>query len=182
MRTFTETRTAYQFDELTEKAKDAAIERHFNAVGWSWSEEAMASLKALADHFGGRLADWQVDFFGCSHSSAKFVMPEDFEDDAAAWHGGIEDKLTSLGTYDPQTLKGHGGCKLTGFCFDESAIDGFRKAFHDGETDLESLMQSAFCSWLADCLADCADQQSYDQFSETCEANGYEFDENGELI
>lgn len=181
-RKFTVTRTAYQFDELTDKAKDRAIQSHFDAVGWSWNSEAIASLKALAEHFGGRLTDWQVDFFGNSYSSASFAMPENEYGNGAEWHNELAGKLLMLGSYDPETLKGHGDCKLTGVCFDESAIDGFRKAFHQGETDLESLMQSAFCSWLADCLADCADLLCYKQFSETCEANGYEFDENGDLI
>ena len=142
----------------------------------------MASLKALAEHFGGRLVDWSIDWSGSSYSCATFDMPENEYGGDAEWHNEIAGKLLMLGSYNAETLKGLGDCKLTGACFDESAIDGFRQAWFAGETDLDKLIQAAFASWLADCQADFADQQTPDQFSETCEANGYEFDENGKLI
>jgi hypothetical protein len=103
-------------------------------------------------------------------------MPDDMSSEE------ISERLASLGTYDPETLKGHGDCVLTGYVHDENAIDGFRIAFNAGETDLNKLMEAAFRSWLAACQADYADQQSEEQFGETCEANEYEFTEDGVLF
>lgn len=101
-------------------------------------------------------------------------MPELEESD-------IADRLAKLGTFDPITLRGHGKCLLTGYCGDENAIDGFRKAWLGGERDLNKLMQAAFREWLEDGQADCEAQYEDENFSEHCEANEYEFTEEGKL-
>lgn len=135
----------------------------------------MSSLNTLAYHFGGVVSDYSIDWFGGSHSYAKFRMPELDKAEIAA-------RLAELGSYNPETLKGDGECKLTGFCADDDAIDGFRIAFAEGEADLEKLMQAAFDSWLKAAQADCEDQYSDEQFGETCDANEYEFYENGNRL
>jgi hypothetical protein len=176
MKTRTITFNVYQFSELPEKAKEAAKQRYAELFGYAWADEALASLKALASHFGAELKNYSIDFFNSSYSDASFNVPDDVEpEDIAA-------QLARLGTYDPQTLRGHGDCVLTGFCMDESAIDGFRRAWHNKETDLGKLLQSAFRSWLQDAQADCEGQYTDEQFAEHCEANGYEFDERGKAV
>lgn len=165
----------FTFPELSETAKQKAKQDHAAACGYNWADEALESLKALAKHFGGRLSRYEIDYFNCSHSSARFDMPEMEADE-------IRELLAELGTYNPDTLKGNGDCKLTGVCFDEDAIDGFRAAFmRDGETDLDKLMAAAFYSWLGSVQSDCEYQFSDEAFAENCEANGYEFTEGGEL-
>lgn len=180
--------TIYSFSELSPTAKARAIADHSAAFGFCWADEYLASLRALAEHFGGKLKDYSVNWDDSSYSSADFDMPTDGlaylsdAEDAETEAASIAAKLAALGSYDPSTLKGHGNCKLTGFCGDESAIDGFRVAFHrDGERDLGRLMQAAFRNWLKDAQADCADQGSDEQFSETADANGWQFRENGSL-
>ena len=172
----TKTYNVYTFAELSAAAKQRAKNKHAEIFGYSWADEALDSLKALAVHFGGKLSRYEIDWFNGSRSSASFAMPADV-------YGGdeIAAMLAALGSFDPVTLKGHGHCKLTGYCADESAIDGFRKAWHDGERSLDALMQAAFETWLADAQADCAAQYEDDQFAETSEANGWEYDENGNL-
>lgn len=165
----------YQFNELSEKAKDTAKQNYKNIFGYAWSQEAIDSLDALAKRFGAKLKDYAIDWFNGSYSSAEFDAPEMEREEIAAI-------LKTLGSYDPITLQGHGDCKLTGFCMDESAIDGFRRAFFAGESDLAALLQCAFDSWLKDGQADAEGQYEDEQFAEHCEANGYEFDERGERI
>lgn len=164
----------YRFDELSDKAKDRAKQDYAALFGYVHEDEAVASLKALAEHFDGKVARWSFDFFATSHSYAEFDMPELEESE-------IAERLNALGDYDPETLKGLGDCKLTGWCYDEDAIDGFRKAYHEGERDLGALMQAAFKSWIKSCQADCEDFYENDQFSEHCEANEYEFMEDGSI-
>jgi hypothetical protein len=164
----------YTYSELSEKARDAARQDFAASEGYSWADDAMASIQALAKHFGGTMRNWSIDWFNSSYSSAEFSMPSLDESE-------IEELLGELGEYNPETLKGLGDCKLTGFCADEDAIDGFRQAWHDGERDLDGLMQSAFDSWLKAAQADCESYYSDEQFAEMCEANGYEFYENGDL-
>lgn len=164
----------FKFSELSEKAKQRAKDDYANNCGFAWGDEYLDSLKALAKHFGGRLTDWTIDFFGGWQSSVQFKMSplEPIE---------IRELLEQLGGYNPETLRGLGDCKLTGFVGDEAAIDGFRKAWFDGELDIDALMQAAYNEWLRHAQADCECQYSDETFNETCEANGYEFYANGEL-
>lgn len=175
MRTITIEKQLYRFAELSESAKQRAKDQYAECEGYVWASEAVDSIKALAAHFGGRMSRWEVDFFNCSHSSARFDMPELSKREIAAL-------LKELGTYNRRTLKGHGDCKLTGYCGDEDAIDGLRIAFKRGKiVDMNELMQAAFDSWMKAAQADCEWQYSDEAFGETCEANEWEFDVRGNL-
>jgi hypothetical protein len=160
-----------KFEELSDEAKQKAKYDYAADCGYSWGDEAFESLKALAAHFDGKLKDWSIDYFG-GPSHCSFDMPEMSPKDIRA-------KLKELGTYNKQTGRGNGDCKLTGVCFDEDCIDGFRLAFRAGERDLTELMDAAFDSWLKTVQADCEYQYSDEAFQEHCEANGYEFEEDG---
>jgi hypothetical protein len=165
--------TIYRFDELpSDKAKQRAVDDYAALFGYTWADEAIASLRKLAEHFHGKLKDYSIDFFKCSYSDATFDMP-DLEPDE------IGHLLARLGGFNPETQRGLGDCVLTGYCADENAIDGFRKAFHEGERDLNKLMASAFASWLEDAQADCADFYSFEQFAEHSDANDYEYTASG---
>lgn len=167
-----------KFSELSANAKQRAKDDYANNHGYSWEDEALDSMKKLAEHFGGTVRNnYSIDWFGTTRSWMYFDMPDDMEPEE------IRRRLDQLGTYDAETLKGHGDCALTGVCHDEDAIDGFRIAFLRGKTDpdLNKLMEAAFDSWLKACHADAADQYTDDTFGEHCEANDYEFYENGKF-
>lgn len=165
----------YTFGELSADAKVRAIQDYQASEGYMSQTDAFLSINKLAEHFGGKVSDYSVDFFASSHSSMKFDMPEM---DA----GTIEEKLAALGAFNPETLQGLGDCKLTGYCEDESGIDGFRVAFmRYRERDLEKLMQAAFKNWLVSTQEDCASDYEDENFGEHCDANDYEFYENGEM-
>lgn len=162
----------YRFDELSDEAKEKAKQDNATLWGYAWQDEAIASLKAMAEAFGAKLRDYEVDFSNSSHSGAKFDAPN-------LSRREIKKILAGLGSYDPKTLKGNGDCKLTGFCMDEDALDGFRRAFEGGESDLNALLQAGFDSWLKAAQDDYEGQYQDEQFAEYCEANGYEFNEDG---
>jgi len=177
MRTETTTRIIYKLEELPQDVQERALEQFNLHEEYHWGDDALASLKKLAEHFGGSLSDWRIDWSCAAHSHLHFNMPDDMG------HDEIAERLEQLGTFNPETFKGHGDCKLTGFCHDESAIDGFRKAFlKDGETDLDDLMRAAGETWLYACQADYEYQTSMEAFRETCDANEYEFDEHGNMV
>lgn len=181
----TKSYNVYSFAELSADAKQRAKDQHAANFGFAWSNDYLASLRALAEHFGGKLTDWQIDWFAGSYSSASFDMPDSdlasLGDDFAETEASIAAKLAELGAFDPATLKGSGECKLTGFCGDESAIDGFRIAWNGGERSLDKLMQAAFREWLKDAQADCAGQYEDETFAEHCDANNYEFTAEGRI-
>lgn len=164
----------YRFSELDDRAKDHAKLKHAEACGYDWSEDALNSLKSLAEHFGGSLSDWSIDWESATYSSASFSMPELDGDE-------IRSRLELLGSYNPETLKGNGECLLTGYCADEDAIDGFRAAFHAGEADLTKLMGAAFDTWIRAAVADYLSQFEDEEFSEMSDANDYWYSEAGDL-
>jgi hypothetical protein len=172
----------FKFSELSDKAKEAAKEYHYEACGYSWSVEARKSLAALAEHFNGKLDNWSIDWQEGGLSWARFMMlVDDLGESVAEQTAEIERLLELLGSYNPDTQKGNGDCVLTGFSSDEDAIDGFRLAFHGGERDLNKLMQAAFTHWLKACQAYCKSQYEDEAFAETCDANEYEFFEDGKM-
>jgi hypothetical protein len=166
---------AFTFDELSDEAKEKAKQRHAEACGYSWDAEAMDSLRKFAQAFDAKLTDWQVDWFAGSPSHADFDAPE-------MSHAEIARRLLNLGEYSSETLRGAGDCKLTGYCADEDALDGFRKAFFSGEKDLCELLQEGFQSWLTAAQADCEHQYGDEGFSELSGANDWEFDEEGDRL
>lgn len=163
----------YKFSELSEEARDRVMRDHQAHWGYGRSVEAMASITALAEHFGAKVTDWEVCWDGSSYSSMRFDVPDDWTDDALAA------AVKELGEYNPDTLKGNGDCVLTGYCLDEDAIDGLRRAYHDGVRDVAELLQAAFESWLSACQADYDDEYSYETFGEYSDANDLEYFADG---
>lgn len=166
----------YRFAELNQRAKNRAKQDYQAVHGYMHADEMMLSIQALAKHFGGTMCDWSIDWFNTLYSHATFKMPCDWD------HNEIAERLDELGEYNPETLKGTGECKLTGYCGDEYAIDGFRKSFFDGEDDIDSLMEAAFRSWLEAGQSDCDAGYEDDEFAQHCDANDMEFYEDGEAF
>lgn len=169
----------YTYGELSESARETARQNYAAEVGFISADEALASLRALAEHFGGKLTDYSIDFFNTSHSTARFDMPDfegEHEDGPDAM---IEELASQLGEYNPETLRGLGDCVLTGVCHDEDAIDGFRALYMTGERDLAKLMEAAFRTWLAACQDECEGFYSDEDFGEHAEANDLEFYADG---
>ena len=166
---------AYTFNELGDKAKQSAKDSFFADSGYSWADDAFASLKAFAKAFDARITNYSIDYWNASPSYAEFDAPE-------MERSEIEARIKMLGNFDPVTFRGLGECKLTGYCADEDALDGLRKEFYAGESDLNELLQSGFWTWLQAAQADCEHQASDEAFAELCEANGYEFDEDGTML
>lgn len=182
----TKTINVYKFSELSDKAKQRAIYDDQSNGDWPREGEYMDSLKKLAEHFGGKLVDWSIDYSNStSPSSADFEMgaQEDSGLSKTAWEKYLREKLNALGSYNKKTLRGDGDCKLTGTCYDENAIDGFRTAFiREGERDLNALMQAAFQTWIKALWADYA--YDYDGgpeggYAETADANDWRYTEDG---
>lgn len=171
------TRIAYRFSELNPEAKEVAKNNHQCRNSYLFSDEAMASIKALAEHFGGKIKDYSIDWSGdAAPSSMDFEMPEEMEPDE------IKRRLDALGSFNPETLRGHGDCVLTGYCADEDAIDGLRKAYMAGERDLNVLMKAAFDTWIEACHDDYRGFYEDEQFYEHCEANNLWFSADGGMV
>lgn len=94
-----------------------------------------------------------------------------------------------------------GTCPLTGYCLDNDALDPIahfcfgttwdekskkrvqstcRTIREDGYNTVESILDEAVDSMFTALERDCAYSESMEAFAETCEANGWEFTEDGE--
>jgi hypothetical protein len=186
----------YKFNELSDEAKKAAIGRHRNRSDYYHQKDAMESLFGFIKHFDATLYDCSADFTCESGYLSLREVPSymDFfqhveidgdyeerkENAKFLYNKWIQNKLDELGEYDKDTLKGLGLCKLTGTCHDEDLIDGFRIAYMDkGERDMEKLLSAGFKNWLRVCSKDYESQFTEEGFSDYCEANEFEFLENG---
>lgn len=167
----------YKFSELSPEAKDRARQWHESCGDWFRDSELMDSIKALAAHFDGKLSDWSVDWANSySQSSMKFDMPEEMS------VAEIRRRLKQLGRYNRRTLRGDGDCKLTGVCYDEDAIDGFRIAFVRGKIrNLNELMQAAFDTWIKAAWANYEYDYGDEGLSETSDANEWRYLESGKF-
>lgn len=168
----------YSFRELSPKAKERARIREQELHGYPFESEAVASIEALVKHFGCQIEDSSYDFFGGTYEYMNFSSNRE----EPLTEGEIRAKLEELGSYDKHTLCGFGDCKLTGYCADEDAIDGFRIALlRDGKTAIGFLLNAAFRSWLKACQHDCAASYHDNNLAETFDANGIEFTADGEI-
>lgn len=165
----------YKFDELSDDAKQRAMDKYCYTDTYAWGDDAMNSLKKFLEHFDCDLKDWQIDFMEPHRNDIRIVYPELEEDE-------IHERIEALGKYNPETLKGTGECKLTGYCEDESLADGIRIAWHRGERDLQELIECGIAEWEKSVKSDCEYQFSQEAYAEFCDINGYEFTEDGSMV
>lgn len=191
MRTETITRNIYEFHELSPEAKQKAKDDHDACCGYTWGKEAEASITALGQHFGATMSEWVFDY---TNGHRSYVH---WDNTDTLTIREVTERLGQLGSYDPQTLKGTGECKLTGYCMDEPAIDGFRYSFqfqggyceecgHEVSGghiyDINRHLQAAFQQWFKACVEDYQGQYTDEAFGETCTANNYEFYGDGSMV
>lgn len=177
MRTIT--KNVYQFSELSDEAKQTALEKNAETEEYFWGRDAITSLEKFAEHFNCTLKNYQIDWTEKYRNEVKFDVPEYVQD----WtEKELKAQILSMGKFNKKTLKGIGECKFTGVCFDEDAADGAREAFFKGERDIKEILYAGYESWYKSCNADYEYQLSEEGYAEHCEANDYEFYEDGEMI
>jgi hypothetical protein len=158
------TAKAYRFSELSEKAQQRVIHAWMED-GYHFSGEVIDTLKQMAKVFGGKLVDWNIDFFG-GWSSAKFDMPDSEREEIAA----VFDKLPI------------GDCPLTGVFFDIDGLEAAKKAFDEDVYSLNEIMQIGADAVINAAQSDCEASFSVEVMSDNCEANDYWFDETGRML
>ena len=171
----TKTINVYEFSELSDKAKENAISNYITYFEYGWGDEAIKSVEAFCEHFGCTVNNYSIDFLEPNRNNFSISYAE-LED------GEIESLLNELGDYNKDTFKGLGDCKLTGVCFDEDVIDGFRTAWFNGERDLRELISEGISEWESSVRSDAEYQISEEGFADHCDCNNIEFNKEGEMI
>jgi hypothetical protein len=166
----------FKFDELSDEAKQTALENNANEAEYFWGYDAIKSLQKVAEHFKCSLKHYSIDWINSYRNEISFDCNYvEFSNE------DLKTQILSMGDYDKKTLKGLGECKFTGYQADESVCDGIRIAYFNGERDLKELLMSGYESWYDDCKTDYEYQLSEEGYSEHCEANDYDFTEDGEM-
>jgi hypothetical protein len=188
----------YTFAELSDKAKEKAISDYYNRSGFHWMDESCKSLLDGVRMFAD-LKNWSIDPECPAHSSIDFKIHESEEIQTLTGLRLRTWLINNVAFYVPKIYrKGNAKRKsrlfselnmYTGYCMD---LD-FWKPFLDFisgpklypgfySTNLEDLLNDSIYNCLNAIQDDVEGQQTEDYFSDFCEANGYEFTEDGKRI
>lgn len=166
----------YDFSLDTSRIDDDVLELKGNrARSWFWNNHPNILLSPTVRYFTRDRNGKRIEAVGID--SKKFVS-----------------KVSTTRVYD-------GTCPWTGWCFDCDAIDPIayfcfgvewsekerkrvpscRKLAIDNDNTVDSLLREGLCSLFYSLKKDCEYQESMEAFKETCEANDYEFTEDGKM-
>lgn len=178
-RTITKTIEVFTFDELDDTAKDNALtEWLYLGDYWHSQDEWTDSAEAFS-----KIAP--VDYTGADfdYGTVDYVWAGDVDiaelEGLRAWKW-----LKNNGWFDLAEKNASGGCTLTGYCGDCPLFDPIHALRNDPNRvpHLEQLFYECLQSWVQEARSDLEYAQSEESFSETCEANQWEFTANGEMI
>lgn len=183
---------AYTFDELSDDAKEKAFERFLNTDReYFWMDENKHSIEKGLEHFNCSMGNrWEIDWSSANQSYVPVVIDLQYSDEIAELSGVRLWKFINNGymqyfckydkKYKPLL---DGNCPFTGYCVDENFLDPIRNFMKKPtNTTFKELMEECVYECLKAIEADYDHQNSMEFFKEECEANEYEFNENGKRI
>ena len=169
------TTAVYQFSELTDRAKDKARDWYRQGIEYDWGHDNMASLKAFASWFDLKIKNYSL---GGSDNRSQGVSFEVTIDDKIAELQGV--RLWKWFNNQRALPDLSGNCPFTGYCFDETLLDGIRKFLNrPWNCTYEELMQDCIDDFCKDYANDVDYQYSDEAVDESIAANEYEFLEDG---
>ena len=156
----TETITLYQFDELSDDAKEKALEWLRQAQEYPWFDESMDSCKAFCEVFGVSVKDWSLGGYRYSFVNTD-ASPSHFRGFT------LKDALRLTDS------------SLTGYCLDYDLTQAFYDSFKQSGDAYEAFTDAlqAFCLAVE---KDIEYTFSNEALAEWGQCNGYEFLESGE--
>jgi len=174
--------SVYQFNELSESAKEKAIENHRIYDEYSWSQEVLESVKEGLEHFGASLSNYSIDWNNINCSCWKVNFPEQSELSGVRLWKYLQNQglLTYWNKYQKKTDKLlSGNCPFTGVCFDEDFLDNIRQFVKkpNKHTTFKELLEDAVYNCFNAGCKDFEYQQSDEAITETL--SEYEFTEDG---
>lgn len=150
--------TVYNYDELSDKAREKAISDWRMHQEYFWCDESKKSIMAFCEHFGVNLKKWEID--SCRFDYSHDATNKNFR--------GIK-----LKQFNRDFMP-------TGYCLDCNLWITFYDEFNRTGSALlafESAIYEGFKSW----RDDLAWQESDEYIAEHIVANEYTFLENGEI-
>lgn len=203
MQTIITKTTVYDFDELTDEAKEKALDELRTWDLYGWHDENRASLYEWAKAFGASVADYSYGLWG--HSYAVVRPGEDPELTGLrlrTWvinnYGHVLTQPQGFGPYVEQPsgtyrkrrvsriMVERASCPFTGYCTDDillapvyNFVYKYNEREHGGMV-WQDLLQECADAWVSACVSDLEYSQSDEYLMEEIEQNEYTFTETGE--
>ena len=176
----------YQFNELSDEAKEKAIENFTYDMEYFGSDEALESIKQGLSHFDASLHDYSIDWLNANGSHFKISMNEDIEllSFVRLWKYINQNYHNYYCKYDKKIKPLlSGNCPFTGVFLDEEFLDEIREFMNKPDhRTFKDLLYNAVQNVLQEAERDFEHQQSEEYLLEHFNANEYEFDEYGNMI
>jgi len=180
----------YSFDELSEEAKEKAIEEYrYSDRDYFWMEDNIQSVIKALEHFGFDVLDYSVDYSSAARSSFKLSNKNYFNEEglkgARLWKWLNNQKESIIPIYEKKYANVYeSSCPFTGYFMDEVFLDVFRKflAKPSENITLDYLIDQAVEACLRATQEDYEHQNSDEFISEELENMGEVFDKEGSLI
>lgn len=199
---------AYKFSELSEEAKNKAVENFGGDDCEYIFNKAYDSFKAFASIFG--VDYWQISFLEPHRNEYNFSFP-DYVIDLTGWRLAtyirnnfgfaiFKGKYYGKLVYDVPKSKEHPigarhvkrysrvfenrSCVLTGVCYDDNLLSPIYNFLDNpnNNDDIESILNECIELLCKDVQSEYEAMNSFEGISDTIEANEYEFTEDGEMI
>lgn len=193
----------YQFDELSESAKEKAINNHreFIANDRNWNNENVDTLNAFEKIFPIKIKSWEYGYK--NYVSWTFCLEEDIEN-LTGWRlvrylwSNYKTNIFKGKYYSTQGTYNENGkycyksrhsrinldncCVLTGYYMDDIILkDIYEYMKKPDERIFYDLLNDCLYNWVYACRDEYEYQMSDEAIIESIKANEYEFDENGNL-
>ena len=197
MRTETITRKIYQYDELTDKAKERARDWYRDGLDYSWVDENAESLREFFASFGSncRWLKWEYDQYTYSVTLPRDIPNGDLTGKKlfaflSQWYARNCTRAKRYTKGDKarvsRVMRETIDCPFTGFYIDEVLLDGIRDYLAQRKLQsvlnvtLRDVLEDCADRWGKDCRDDYAAQFEDENVEDSIRANEYEFLENGE--
>lgn len=197
----------YKFNELSDEAKQYAIEKRRENQEYFWGGENRNTLEAFERVFPVNITDWSYGGRGegvsftftesdeveelTGHRLATYIWNNHFHDlFKRKWYSKSWDAKKRV--LDPSKGKTERyskiifehSCVLTGYCIDEDILkpiyDFLKKP--DNNTNFRDLLESCFDAWVKACNEDIEYQNSDEYIAEELESNDFEFTKEGRIF
>lgn len=175
----------YNYSELSDSAKQNALNNYCNDGEFIAGDDYLATLKKALEFFNGSLDDYSIDWMEPYRSNYKFSLDKNAENlQGVRLFKYIENNFS---TYrNPYTNKIEptfaGNCPFTGCSSDEDFLDPIRVFMKKPDnTTFEDLIKDCIESLLSAACKDAEYEQSEENFIEMCEANEYTFEKDGTI-
>ena len=187
MRIATYTKALYTFDELSEEAKQHAIEKEIENCGYAYNDDYRNTLNAFCDLFGVKIGIWEIGTYGgysfsvSDYGRGNIAECENYRLSKYLTNNNLYLYKWDKKYHDLKFFTEH--CGLTGYCADYIILlpmlecQQYKRIFSSYEEMIDCCLDEFFCAWLEDMKY----QETPEYFAELAAANDWEFDEGGNI-